>query len=128
MNKTPDNIIKAKSLAKKLYELCLREGFPMFVTVFLPTEEKDGKMNGTYHSEINSPKTIGIELADDRITQHLCVACGLKTTVPVEDSFLKYDSQGNLIIAEPGDNTDALLEELRKCNNEYTDDEDPSEE
>lgn len=122
MNKTPENIIKIKSLAKKLYELCLREHFPMFVTVFMPDGEENRKMNGTYYSEINSPETIGIELADDRITQHLCVACGLKTTVPIEESFLKYDSQGNLIIAESGDNTTALLEELRKCNNEYTDD------
>ena len=61
----------------EIRRICLNQCIPMFVTVYLPDRKK-------YLSDIVSPAVLGINIEPDRITEHLNVANGFHTVLPID--------------------------------------------
>lgn len=70
-------INKIISSINEIKRICLNQRIPMFVTVFLPDRKE-------YISDIVSPAVLDIEIEPDRITEHLNVANGFHTVLPVD--------------------------------------------
>lgn len=98
----PENVFRndITHRLRELREYCRENNAPMFVTVYCP-------LCDTYVSEILSPKVLGVELKDDRITGHLNVANGFRT-VPKETRLYQYNSDGELVEGDEEDMSDIL--------------------
>lgn len=96
-------------LIRDLKAYCLKEGLPMFCSVYVP--QKD-----TYINDIVSPYALGVELTPDRITEHLNVANGFHT-VPPKEVLMEYDADGLRIEDEEDETLLALSECLSDSEN-----------
>lgn len=70
-------ICQIQSAMKEIRRICLNQRIPMFISVYLPDKKK-------YLSDVVSPAVLGINIEPDRITEHINVANGFHTVLPIE--------------------------------------------
>ena len=90
-------------LIRDLKNYCLKEGLPMFCSVYVPQKKE-------YINDIVSPYALGMELNPDSITEHLNVSNGFHT-VPPKEALMEYDADGLRI----DDEQDETLLALNEC-------------
>ena len=61
----------------EIRRICLNKRIPMFISLYLPDKKK-------YLNDIISPAALGIKIEPDRITEHLNVANGFHTVLPLD--------------------------------------------